>query len=194
MLHWPDAWSYQGPLRNLAAKSPAEQEELTFPTDADGNRATVDSSLPETWRRLETLVDRGLTRTLGLCNVSLDQLTTVVDVARVLPAIIQIESHPYQPRTALVQACHERGIRVMAHSPLSASGLLGEPTLHEIADAKEVSPAAVVLAWNVERGVVPIPSSIDPQHIVGNLAAARVRLTDEEMARIGTLADPASER
>lgn len=94
MLHWPDAWTYRGPLRNLAAKSPAEQEALTFPTDDDGTRATADSSLPETWQRLETLVDRGRTRTLGLCNVSLDQLTTVIDVARVLPAIVQIESIP----------------------------------------------------------------------------------------------------
>ncbi|EMA44622.1 aldo/keto reductase [Halococcus morrhuae DSM 1307] len=194
MLHWPDAWTYQGPLRNLAAKSPAEQEALTFPTDDDGTRATATVPLSETWRRLETLVDRGHTRTLGLCNVSLDQLTTVIDVARVLPAIVQIESHPYQPRTALVNECHERGIRVMAHSPLSAPGLLSEPELLEIADANGVSPAAVVLAWHVERGVVPIPSSIDPQHIVDNLAAARCRLTDEEMARIETLADPAFER
>lgn len=82
----------------------------------------------------------------------------------------------------------------MAHSPLSAPGLLSEPELFEIADVKGISPAAVVLAWHVERGVVPIPSSTDRQHIVANLAAARCRLTDEEMARIGTLADPAFER
>jgi diketogulonate reductase-like aldo/keto reductase/predicted dehydrogenase len=194
MLHWPDAWAYQGPLRNLAAKSPAEQEALTFPTDGDGNRETVDIPLTETWRRLETLADRGLARTLGICNVSIDQLTTITDVARIPPAIVQVESHSYQPRTALVRACHERGIKVMAHSPLSAPGLLDEPILGDIADRYGVSPAAVVLAWNIERGVVPIPSSTDPNHIVSNLAAARLRLTDEEQARIEALADPAFER
>jgi diketogulonate reductase-like aldo/keto reductase/predicted dehydrogenase len=194
MLHWPDAWAYQGPLRNLAAKSPAEQEAMTFPTDGDGNRETVDAALTETWRRLETLADRGLARTLGICNVSLDQLTTITDVARVPPAVVQVESHPYQPRTDLVRACHERGIRVMAHSPLSAPGLLGESLLGDIADGHGISPAAVVLAWNIGRGVVPIPSSTDPGHIVGNLAAARFRLTDEEHARIGTLANPDFER
>lgn len=80
----------------------------------------------------------------------------------------------------------------MAHSPLSAPELLEE--LAGVAERHGVSPAAVVLAWNVERGVVPIPSSIDPDHIVGNLAAARLRLTDADRERIASLEDPESER
>jgi alcohol dehydrogenase (NADP+) len=194
MLHWPEAWAYQGPLRNLAAKPPAEQEALTFPTDGDGSPETVDVSLTETWRRLEALHDRGLARTLGVCNVSRDQLERLLASARVPPAVVQVEVHPYRPRTDLVAACHERGIRVMAHSPLSAPGLLDEPVLAEIADAHDVSPAAVVLAWNVERGVVPIPASNDPDHVVANLAAARLRLTDAERDRIASLEDPEFER
>ncbi len=192
MLHWPKAWAYQGPLQNLAAKPPAEQEALTFPTDSDGDPETVDAPLTETWRRMERLHDRGLARTLGVCNVTLDQLETLLSSARVPPAVVQVESHPYRPRSELVRACHERGIRVMAHSPLSAPELLDE--LAGVAERHGVSPAAVVLAWNVERGVVPIPSSIDPDHIVGNLAAARLRLTDADRERIASLEDPESER
>jgi len=194
MLHWPEAWAYQGPLRGLASKLPAEQEALTFPTDGDGSPETVDVSLTETWERLEALHDRGLARTLGVCNVSLDQLERLLASARVPPAVVQVEVHPYRPRTDLVAACHERGIRVMAHSPLSAPGLLDEPALAEVADAHGVSPAAVVLAWNVERGVVPIPASNDPDHVVANLAAARLRLTDAERDRIASLEDPEFER
>jgi alcohol dehydrogenase (NADP+) len=194
MLHWPEAWAYQGPLRELAEKPPAEQEALAFPTDGDGERATVDVPLTETWARMERLQERGLTRTLGVCNVSADQLRELADDARVPPAVVQVERHPYQPRTELVEACHDRGIRVMAHSPLSAPGLLEEPVLAEIADAHDVSPAAVVLAWNVGRGVVPIPSSTTREHVVANLAAARLRLTDAERERIATLRDPEFER
>lgn len=82
----------------------------------------------------------------------------------------------------------------MAHSPLSAPGLLEEPTVSAIADRHGVSPAAVVLAWNVERSVVPIPSSIDPNHIVGNLAAARIELSGEDKKRIAALEEPEFER
>ncbi|RLM54107.1 alcohol dehydrogenase [Halobellus sp. Atlit-31R] len=194
LLHWPDAWAYQGPLSELASLPPAEQEALTFPTDDDGDPARADTSLVETWRRLETLHDRGLTRTLGVCNVSLAQLETILEHARVPPAIVQIESHPYQPRTELVRACHARGIRVLAHSPLSAPGLLDEPVLADIAADHGVSPAAVAVAYHVDRGTVPIPASNDPDHVVANLAAARLRLTDADRDRLATLEDPEFER
>ncbi|UPM42744.1 aldo/keto reductase [Halocatena salina] len=194
MIHWPTAWAYQGPLRNLATKPPTEQEAMAFPTDDDGQPETVDVSLTRTWRRMERLHDRGLVRTLGVCNVSVEQLTTIVGSARVLPAVVQIESHPYRPRTELVRACHQRGIRVMAHSPLSAPGLLSDPILTSIAERHGRSPAAVVLAWNVQRSVVPIPASIDRDHIVANLAAARLELTPEDCERIATLEDPEFDR
>ncbi len=194
MLHWPEPWAYQGPLRNLAEKPPAEQEAMTFPTDEEGNPERVEVPLTETWERLEHLHDRGLTRTLGLCNVSLDELRTITDTARIQPAIVQIERHPYLPQTGLVAACHERGIRVMAHSPLSAPGLLDEPVLVDMADDRGVSPAALVISWNVGQGVVPIPSSNDPDHVVENLAAAEFRLDRSERQRIATLADTEFER
>jgi alcohol dehydrogenase (NADP+) len=194
MLHWPEAWAYRGPLRDLAEQPPAEQEALTFPTDADGDRATADVSLTETWRRMERLYDRGLARTLGVCNVSTSQLEEITATARVQPALVQVESHPYLPRADLVRACHERGIRVVAHSPLSAPGLLDEPTLRDVAADHDASPAAIALAWQVGRGVVPIPSSVDPDHVVENLAAARLRLTDAERERVAALADPGFER
>jgi alcohol dehydrogenase (NADP+) len=194
MLHWPEAWTYQGPLEDLASMPPAEQEALAFPTDEDGERATVDVALAETWGRLERLVEDGLARTIGVCNVSLDQLRRIVETARILPAVVQVESHPYLPRADLVRACHDRGIRVVAHSPLSAPGLLEDPVLVDVADAHGVAPASVVLAWQVGRGVVPIPSSTDPEHVVSNLAAARLRLADSDRERIATLEEPGFER
>jgi alcohol dehydrogenase (NADP+) len=193
-LHWPDAWEHQGPLHDLASLPVDEQERLTFPTDDDGTPRRADHTLSDTWRRLERLHDRGLTRSLGVCNVTLPQLARLVDGARIPPALVQVERHPFRPRDDLVAWCHARGIRVVAHSPLSAPGLRSHDVVRDVADAAGTTPAAAVLAWNVQRGVVPIPSSTDPDHVVGNLAAARLRLPRAALARLDDLADPDFER
>ncbi|RXK50574.1 aldo/keto reductase [Halorientalis pallida] len=193
-LHWPDSWAYQGPLERLAERPVAEQEALAFPEDETGEMETVDRSLVDSWANLEAVHDRGWARTLGLCNVTREQVETVLSTGSVKPAVVQVERHPYQPRTDLVEFCHERGIRVIAHSPLSAPGLLDEPLLDEIAAERGISPATVVLAWNVTEGVVPIPSSNDAAHLVANLAAAGERLDAEARERIATLEAPGFSR
>ncbi|HKJ59110.1 MAG TPA: aldo/keto reductase [Halobacteriales archaeon] len=189
MLHWPESWQYTGPLADLASLPVEEQEARTFPRDEDGEPIPGDATLEDAWRGLEALNDAGLARTIGVCNVDRETLSDVLDFAEVLPAVVQVERHPYQPRDRLVEYCHERGIRVVAHSPLSAPGLLDELAIAEIADAHDATPAQVVLAWNVASGVVPIPSSVDRDHVVENAAAAGLRLTDDERARIDGLAD-----
>jgi alcohol dehydrogenase (NADP+) len=181
-------------LRELARAPPEQQEARTFPETETGERATTDVPLSDTWQRMEALYDEGLTRRLGICNVSLSQLEALLQTARIEPALVQIETHPYLPRQGLIDACHERDIRVMAHSPLSAPGLLSESVLADIAADNDVTPVTIALAWQVERDVVPIPSSTDTDHLVDNLAASRVALTDEECARIDELADPGFER
>jgi len=192
-LHWPTAWEHRGPLEELASKPVAEQERLTFP-ERDGDPAHADVSLGEAWTNLEAVHERGWARTLGVCNVSRAQLETVLDVATIPPALVQVERHPYEPRADLVEFCHERGIRVVAHSPLSAPGLLDEPVLAAVGADHGLSPAGVVVAWNVARGVVPIPSSTDPDHVVANAAAAGTHLSPQALDRIDALADPDFER
>jgi alcohol dehydrogenase (NADP+) len=192
-LHWPDAWTHTGPLNELAEKPVAEQEELTFPEDA-GDPQTADVPLSEAWANLEAVHERGWARTLGLCNVSVGEVETLLDTGTVRPALVQVESHPYRPRADLVSFCHERGIRVVAHSPLSAPGLLEEPVLRDIGEGLGLSPAGVVLAWHATRGVVPIPSSTTPAHVVANAAAAAERLPPEARARVASLRDPGFER
>ncbi|MFC7175649.1 aldo/keto reductase [Halosegnis marinus] len=192
-LHWPDAWEHTDDLRRLSERPVAEQEALTFPTEGDAP-VRADVSLADTWRRLERLREEGLTRTLGVCNVTLPRLARLCDAARVPPAVVQVERHPYRPRTALVEWCHRRGIRVMAHSPLSAPGLLDEPAVRDVAERVDAAPAAVLLAWHRARGVVPIPSTTDPGRASENLAAARLRLDGDALARLDALADPSFER
>ncbi|OYR42429.1 aldo/keto reductase [Halorubrum sp. Eb13] len=193
-LHWPSALEHRGELSRLAEEPVERQEALAFPEDADGELATDDVSLATAWENLEAVYERGWARTLGVCNVSRAQLETVLETGDVDPALVQVERHPYRPRTGLVDCCHERGIRVVAHSPLSAPGLLDEPVLDAIGTDRGLSPAAVVVAWNASRGVVPIPSSTTESHVVSNLAAGSERLTADELARIDALRDPEFER
>ena len=135
---------------------------------------------------METLVDEGLTRTLGLCNVTLPQLAAVVDEARIPPALVQVESNPYAPRNTLVRWCHRHGIRVIAHSPLSAE-LREDSVVRSVADRHDITPTTALLAWQVQRGVVPIPTTTDPAHATANLAAARHRLDEQGMAQLDGL-------
>jgi len=193
-LHWPSALEHRGELRRLAEKPVDRQEALTFPEDADGELATADVSLATAWENLEAVSERGWARTLGVCNVSRAQLETVLETGDVDPALVQVERHPYRPRNDLVAFCRERGIRVVAHSPLSAPGLLDEPVLNAIGTDRGLSPAEVVIAWNASRGVVPIPSSTTESHVVANLAAGSARLTPDEVARVDALRDPDFER
>jgi len=194
LLHWPEAWAYTGSLRDLASLPPEEAEARTFPRDDDGEPVPGDASLEDAWRGLEAVRDAGLTRHIGVCNVDRETLEVILEVGEVPPAIVQVERHPYQPQRPLVSFCRDRGIQVMAHSPLSAPGLLEEPAITDVAEGRGISPAQAVLAWNVGDGVVPIPSSVDPDHVVENAAAAGVRLDEAERRRIDGLADPSFER
>jgi alcohol dehydrogenase (NADP+) len=190
MLHWPDAWAHRGPLGELKDRPLDEAEALTFPTDADGSIIEADVPLSDTWAAMEALVEAGRTAHLGVSNFSRSELRELLSIADIPPAIVQIERHPYLPQSDLVAFCREHDIAVMAHSPLSAEGLLAEPVLHDMAAEHGVSPAQVVLRWNLERDVVPIPSSTTPAHVIENLDVFRFTLSQIERERIDALADP----
>jgi len=190
MLHWPDAWAHTGSLANLKARSHEDAAALTFPTDDAGNRLASDVDLATTWRAMEALVERGWTHTLGVSNFEQADLERLLAFATVPPAIHQMECHPYRPQHDLVAFCHAQGIRVMAHSPLSADGLLHEPVLQSIAERHGVTTAQVVLRWNVQRDVVPIPSSTSAAHIAANLDVFQFALSNAELERINALQQP----
>ncbi len=192
LLHWPDAWVYQGPLYRLAELPPEEQETLTFPRDDDGEIREADVALTETWRSMGDLVTEGLVRAIGICNIGLDRLKPLLECGERSPAVVQVEAHPYEPRQELVDFCNARGIRVIAHTPLGPSELLTDPTVREVADELGASPAQTVLAWNVNRGVVPIPASNSAEHLVENLEAASIQLSPDQQDRINQLGEEAT--
>ena len=194
MLHWPTAWRHQGPLGDVSRLSHEEAAALTFPSDETGAPLEADVTLAETWQEMEALREDGLARTLGICNVSRDQLTALLDLAAVPPAVVQVECHPYHHPIELIDFAHAQGIRVIAHSPLSAPGLLDDDALRPIADAHNVSTAQVVLRWNLQHGVVPIPSSTNADHVHANARVFGFALDAAEMATIDALHQPDFDR
>jgi len=112
-------------------------------------------TLLDTWKALETLVDHGKCRAIGLSDISLDQLVPIYESARIKPAAVQIESHPYLPETELLELCQEKGIVFLAFAPLGHGirpGPLEDPVITAIAERVGKTPAQVLLAWAVQRG------------------------------------------
>ena len=135
------------------AFQPGEEHD---PRDKDGNVIyDRDVTLFETWRAMETLVDQGRCRAIGLSDVSLNQLLPIYESARIKPAVVQVESHPYLPETELLEFCMEKDIVFLAFAPLGHGmrpGLLDDPVISAIAARLGRTPAQVLLAWAVQRG------------------------------------------
>jgi alcohol dehydrogenase (NADP+) len=126
------------------------------PRDKDGNVIyDSETTLLDTWRALETLVDHGKCRAIGLSDITLDKLQPLYDSARIKPAVVQVESHPYLPETELLQYCKDHGIVLLAFAPLGhgmTPGLIEDPVITAIAKRISKTPAQVLLAWAVQRG------------------------------------------
>jgi aldehyde reductase len=112
-------------------------------------------SLLETWRAMESLVDKGRCRAIGLSDITLDGLLPIYESARIKPAVIQVESHPYLPETELLEFCKEKGIVFLAFAPLGHGirpGPLVDPVITMIGAQVGMTPAQVLLSWAVQRG------------------------------------------
>jgi diketogulonate reductase-like aldo/keto reductase len=129
-------------------------------------------TLTETWRALESLVDEGRCRAIGLSNVNLDKLKEVVEAARIKPAMVEVESHPYLPEWELLEYCQRHGIVLLAFAALGHAmepRLLDDPVIVAIAQRLRKTPAQVVLAWAVQRGTAFLTTSVTPRRIQENL-------------------------
>jgi diketogulonate reductase-like aldo/keto reductase len=150
----------------------------------------------EAYRALETLLADGKVRAIGVSNFMVDHLTALLDRAEVVPAVNQIEVHPYfvQPEVQAFGA--EHGILTQAWSPIGGitfyrdsghSSALEDPVIGRIAREHGKSPAQVMLRWGIQHGRSVIPKSTKPERIAENLAVFDFELTADEMAAIDGL-------
>jgi alcohol dehydrogenase (NADP+) len=150
------------------AFQPGEQD----PRDQGGNVIYDHGiTLLNTWRAMEKLVDHGKCRAIGLGDVGLKDLEPLYKAARIKPAVIQVESHPYLPETELLEFCKKRGIVLLAFAPLGDGirlGPLEDPVI--VAAARRVgrSPAQVLLAWAIQRATALLTTPKTKAHAQEN--------------------------
>ena len=135
------------------AFQPGEEHD---PRDQDGNVLyDRDVTLLDTWRAMESVVDRGRCRAIGLSDISLNELLPIYESARIKPAVVQVEAHPYLPETEILEFCREKGVVLLAFAPLGHGvrpGPLEDPVVLAVAAQVGKTPAQVLLAWAVQRG------------------------------------------
>ena len=143
------------------------------------------------YKVMEQYVEAGKIRSLGLSNWYVEELTEFLPQVTIIPALVQNEIHPYYQEQDVVPFIQDKGIVVQCWYPLGGRGytaeLLGDDTIQTIAAAHGVSAAQVILRWDLQRGIVVIPGSSNPEHIRENLDLFGFELSEEEMRQIAAL-------
>lgn len=155
--------------------------------------------LYQTWQAMEKLVDDGHAKQIGVCNYNTGLLNDLMSYAKIKPAMLQIESHPYLTQERLIRLAKSYGLGVTAFSPLGAlsylelemadktESVLEQDVVLKAAESHGVTPAQVVLRWGIQRGNAIIPKTSKIERMKENLALFDFALTDEEMQAISAL-------
>jgi alcohol dehydrogenase (NADP+) len=184
LVHWPFAIDPTCPW------PPPPEQVIPFSVERNG----------AVWRELEAAVDAGKIKALGVSNLSASKLEALMAVARIKPAVNQVECHPFLPQKKLLSFAAANGILVTAYSPLGSPDRparlmkethpvpLQHPTILKIAEETKLSPAQLLIKWQLQRGLVVIPKSVTPSRIAENFESAFAPdLSAEAMEAIGSL-------
>jgi len=186
LIHWPGATG-----RPANSSDPA----------CDGPHADPRKCRQNTWRAMETAFQAGKARAIGVSNFEQRHMQDVLDLGSLVPAVNQVEFHPFWHEDGLVAFCQQRGILLNGYAPYGAPDLFrftpamfDEPAIKAVAASHGVSPAQAVLRWEVQQGLVVNPRSMDPAHMAENLSIWNFTLTDSEMASLSALKPSAGQK
>jgi diketogulonate reductase-like aldo/keto reductase len=151
------------------AFKPGEEQD---PRDENGKVIYDEGvTLLDTWRALENLMDQGRCKAIGLSDIGLEKVQEIFASARIKPAVVQVESHPYLPQWDLLDFCKKKGIVLHAFAPLGHGiepKLVEDPVITTISKRLKKTPAQVLLAWALQRSTAPITTSKNPNRIKEN--------------------------
>ncbi|SDB80434.1 2,5-diketo-D-gluconate reductase A [Raineyella antarctica] len=141
------------------------------------------------WRAMQELHRDGLVEAIGVSNFMPDRLVDLITNNEIVPAVNQIETHPFYQRADYQRLMDKHGVRIQSWGPFAEgrNNLFGNEVLSGIGTAHEKSVAQVVLRWLIQRGVVVIPKSVHPERMAENFDVFDFELSEDEMARIATL-------
>ncbi|MEO1490503.1 MAG: aldo/keto reductase, partial [Pseudomonadota bacterium] len=193
LIHFPIALQY------VPIEERYPPEWIADPDAAEPAMKRAAVPLHATWAAMEALVDKGLVKRIGVCNYNSALIHDLMSYARIKPAMLQIESHPYLTQERLIRLAGDYGIDVTAFSPLGAQSyfelgmadagesLLGAAPVMVAAGAHRKTPAQVLLRWGIQRGTAIIPKTTKPERMRENLAIEDFELSAVEMAAISAL-------
>lgn len=178
LIHWP-----------IAFKSGQEQAR-----DASDLVSLDEMPIADTWNAMEKIQLKGLTKHIGVSNFNIPKLKSLLVNAIIKPEVNQIELHPYLQQDELVRFCNKNNILLTAFSPLgsrhlmnSEVGLTREEIIISIAQKHKCTPAQVLLAWGMQRGISVIPKSVNPTRIQENINSKIVELDNNDLIEIAGL-------
>jgi aldehyde reductase len=198
LVHWPFALQEDGDL---------------FPLSEDGKFLFSDVDFLDTWKAMEQIYKKGLAKSIGVSNFNRRQLDRLLKSAKVLPVtnqvrstrvfvkiyehFLQVECHPYLTQIKMSSFLESKGMMLMAYSPLGSADrpwakptdrvLLADSKLKKIADKYEKTPAQIVLRYQIQRGHIPIPKSINKERLLENIDIFNFELKKDEVKTISSL-------
>lgn len=172
LIHWPVA----------------QKKGTQMPQNDEDWISLEDMPLWETYSEMEKLYEQGICKAIGVSNFNEDILAKLISKTQVIPAVNQVECHPLLNQKDLIDYCAKNNIAVTAYSPLGAQysqgSLLSHPRIVEISTKLNVTPAQVLLAWQIARGVVVIPKSVHEDRIRENFASLALTLDNDDIKKI----------
>ncbi|KAJ3574866.1 hypothetical protein NP233_g1493 [Leucocoprinus birnbaumii] len=173
LMHWPQFVKYDSEGK---------------PVIKDGVWQTRDDvTFNQSWAEMEKLLDTGKVRAIGVSNFSEKTLDQLLKTAKVVPAVNQVELHPYLSQNGLKKYCDEKGIVLTAYTPSGYSEVRNDPVIVEIAKKHNVTPNQVTLAWHLSRDTIIVPKSENVERQKENINVPLVKLDKEDIAKINAL-------
>jgi diketogulonate reductase-like aldo/keto reductase len=167
------------------------------PVDKNGMIITAPVSIQETWQAMEKLLSDKLVKAIGVANFTGPMIIDLLTYAKVVPAINQIELHPYNQQAKLVNFCKQKKIEVTAYSPLGSPAnnkkqenppkLFEDEKIKILANKYNKTPAQVLIRWAIQRGTVAIPKSVTVGNIKNNIEVFDFKLSDDDMNEVARL-------
>ncbi|KAK9468061.1 NADP-dependent oxidoreductase domain-containing protein [Lipomyces arxii] len=184
LVHWPIAFNPKG-------------NDALFPSLPDGSRDRMSNwDVTKTWELVQKLPGTGKVKAIGVSNCSTVTLEKLLNAptTTIVPAVNQVELHPYLPQTKLLDYCKAKGIHVTAYSPLGSTNapLQQESAIQTIAKRLGKTPAQVLISWAISRGTSVIPKSVTAERIISNFEDFVV--DDADMAAIDSISSHTTKR